>query len=239
MNTEQSKKEEIGSLVVVFALFLALFFGLKYLWGVYDIPGPSDLVEASKVYFDQYGLVIFFFTALLESLLLIGNYFPGTLILLFGLSTLLDSPDKVLSTYVYISSGMIVGYTVNYFLGKYGWYKVLEKIGYKDELEKIEKKLETIGLTSVFFLYLLPGFGSLLSTAFGVLRFNFVKFFAFTLGMVLFWNAVWALAVYIFGQSIFELFNSGYLAIILAGAYLIYLYKSGKLSEPGLRRLND
>lgn len=231
MNTEQSKKEEIGSLVLVFALFLAIFFALKYLWGVYDIPGPSDLVEASKAYFEQYGLIIFFFTALLESLLLIGNYFPGTLILLFGLSTLLDSPDKVFSTYIYISVGMIVGYTVNYFLGKYGWYKVLEKIGYKEELEKIEKKLQTIGLTSVFFLYLLPGFGSLLSTAFGVLRFSFLKFFSFTLGMVLFWNAVWALAVYIFGQSIFNIFNSSYFVIVLAAIYIIYLYKSGKLKD--------
>jgi membrane protein DedA with SNARE-associated domain len=231
-NDSQTKnKEEIYSLFFVFIIFIAIFFGVKHLWGLSDLPGPTDLIEISKVYFEQYGLVIFFFTALFESLLVIGNYFPGTLILLFGLSTLLDSPDKVISSYVYISLGMMLGYTINYFLGKYGWHKVIEKMGYKDELLKIENKLNTTGLFSVFFLYLLPGFGSLLSTSFGILRFNFAKFFAFTIAMVLFWNAVWALAVYLFGQSVLDMFNSGYLAVILAGAYLIYLYKSGKLQQ--------
>lgn len=231
INEKQNKNQEIFYLILVFGTFVALFIGIKYLWGIYSLPGPTDLVEASKIYFEQYGLVIFFFTALLESLLLIGNYFPGTLILLFGLSTLLDSPSKVFESYVYISAGMMLGYTINYFLGKYGWYKVIEKLGYKDELNKIEDKLKTTGLAAVFFLYLLPGFGSLLSTSFGILRFNFTKFFSFTLGMVLFWNGVWALAVYIFGQAVFDMFNSGYLAIILVGGYLIYLYKSGKLKQ--------
>lgn len=230
-NLNRDKNQELLSLFFVFIIFIGIFFGVKYMWGVYNLPGPTDLVEASKVYFDQYGLIIFFFTALLESLLLIGNYFPGTLILLFGLSTLLDSPDKVLSSYIYISCGMLLGYTVNYFLGKYGWYKVLEKIGYKEELIKIESRVKKGGVFSVFFLYLLPGFGSLLSTSFGIIKFNFTKFIAFTLATVLFWNFIWALAVYIFGKHVFEMFSSGMLAVVIGGGYLIYLYKSGKFSE--------
>ena len=230
-DSQKQNKEEIFSLFFVFAIFLAIFFGLKYMWGMYNLPGPTDLVESSKVYFQQYGLIIFFFTAFFESLLLIGNYFPGTLILLFGLSTLLDSPEKVLTSFVYISIGMLSGYTINYFLGKHGWYKVIEKLGYKDELVKIENKLNTAGLSAVFFLYLLPGFGSLLSTSFGILRFSFFKFFTFTLFMILFWNTVWALAVYFFGQKVFEMFNSGYLVVLLTGGYLIYMYKSGKFKE--------
>lgn len=230
-NNWEGNKKEILSLVLVFCIFVIGFFLIKNVWVFYNIPGPADLVESSKFYFQQYGIVIFFFTSLFESLLLIGNYFPGTLILLFGLSTLLDSLDKVFYGYIYISAGMILGYTINYFLGKYGWYKLIEKMGFRDEIRRIQTKLSNTGLSSVFFLYLLPGFGSLLSTSFGILKFNFVKFFFFMSFMVLFWNAVWGILVYVFGQAIFDLFSTGYLALILVAGYLIYLYKSGKLNE--------
>jgi membrane protein DedA with SNARE-associated domain len=221
--------QEILSLIFIFCIFLATFFAVKYTWGIYNLPGPSNLVEHSKYYFDKYGLIIFFFTALIESLLLIGNYFPGTLILLFGLSTLIDSPQKVFEAYIYISLGMLLGYIVNYFLGKYGWYKILEKIGYKDELIKIENKLLNNNLSSVTFLYFLPGFGSLLSTSFGVLRFNFLKFISFTFFIVLAWNCAWAIAVYFLGNTVFQFINNGYLVLVAGVFYIFYLYKSGKL----------
>jgi membrane protein DedA with SNARE-associated domain len=151
------------------------------------------------------------------------------LVIFLGVAATAGQPEKAVATVFAVCLGMLIGYIVNYFLGKYGWYKVLIKFGFQNELLKIESRVQNKGLLGAFFLYIMPGLGSLLSTAFGVLKFNFFKFLLFTCTMVLFWNSIWGTVVYFFGMPVFKILTNGVVVFMLFIVYLYYLHTQGKL----------
>lgn len=226
-----SEFKESKELLLLPVFFIILFFGVKYGWTFFGLPTQDEMVATVQNYILLYGVITIFVASLLESMLFVGWYFPGSLVIFLGVSATTGNPILGFKTVLAVCLGMMTGYSINYFLGKYGWYKVLIKFGFKEELIKIEKMLEDKGVFATFFLYIMPGMGCLLSTAFGVLKTNFLKFFAFTASMVFFWNTLWGILVYTFGMKIFNLLTNSYFAIILFIGYLFYLHKTGKLKE--------
>ena len=163
-------------------------------------------------------------------MLFVGWYFPGSLVIFLGVAATTGHPMLAVQTVLAVCAGMLIGYTFNYILGRYGWYKLLIKFGFKEELIKIEKRLINKGMFASFFLYVMPGFGSLLSTAFGVLKFSFTKFLLFTTLMVLFWNTIWGVLVYHFGMSLFKLLTNSLSMFVIFCIYFFYMYNKQKES---------
>jgi membrane protein DedA with SNARE-associated domain len=210
-------------------LFLVIFLSVQYGWRYLGLPTENQLILKIQTFFNTYGLWVIFLSSVLESMLFIGWYFPGSLVIFLGVASTQGDPMRALWTILAVCTGMLIGYTINYFLGKYGWHKVLLKFGFGDELQKIQKRVDNKGLMGAFFLYIMPGAGCLLSTAFGVLKFDFLKFFFFTLLMVVFWNTLWGVIVYHFGMSVFKLLTNGIFAFLVFSGYVYYLHTQGKL----------
>lgn len=216
-------------LFIIPIFFLIILFGAKFLWTYFGLPTQDELIGKVQSFFLAYGLWVIFISSIIESMLFLGWYFPGSLVIFLGVAATTGRPLLAIQTVLVVCVGMLIGYSVNFILGRFGWYKVLIKFGFKDELLKIEERIKRGGMFHSFFLYVMPGFGSLLSTAFGVLKFSFAKFIAFTTLMVLFWNTVWGVAVYFFGMPLFKILTNPAITFLLFTAYLYYLHSTGKL----------
>ncbi len=219
---------ENWELFVVPIFFLFFLFLIKYTWGYFQLPNQEDLISIVQTFFRTYGLPVIFISSILESMLFIGWYFPGSLVIFLGVAATTGHPILAVQTVIVVCLGMLFGYSFNYFLGKYGWYKILIKYGFEDELLKIEKRLKNKGMFASFFFYVMPGLGSLLSTAFGVLKFSFTKFFLFTIFMLSFWNTLWGILVYFFGMEVFKLLTNSVSMFILFCIYFYYIYNKEK-----------
>ncbi len=223
-------KENV-ELFILPVLFIILFLSLQYGWSAIGLPTQDEMIVKVQSFFALYGLWMIFISSFLEAMLFIGWYFPGSLVIFLGVASTTGNPEKAVQTVLAVCAGMLLGYIFNYLLGKFGWYKVLIKFGFKDELLKIEKRVQDKGMIGAFFFYVMPGMGCLLSTAFGVLKFNFFKFLSFTALMVFFWNILWGVLVYHFGMSVFKLLTNGVFAFLAFSAYIWYLHSQGKLKE--------
>lgn len=215
-------------LVLVPIFFLILIFIIQWIWHHFNLPTQDDLITKIQSFFKEYGLWVIFVSSILESMLFIGLYFPGSLVIFLGVAATSGNPILAVKTVATVCAGMLVGYTINFILGKYGWHKVLSKFGLDNEIEKIGKNLREKGMFHSFFLYIMPGFGSLLSTTFGISGFSYIKFLSFTVLMVIFWNSVWGLLVYHFGMPLFKLLTNTFVFFILFCVYFFYMYNKDK-----------
>lgn len=224
---EKSKnylKENI-ELAIAPIFFLVFFFGINWLWHYFNLPNQDGVAQIIQGFFKEYGLWVVFLSSILESILLVGMYFPGTLVIFLGVSATFGNPLLGLKTVLVVIAGMLCGYTINYFLGKYGWHKMLEKMGFRDELQKIEQSVTKKGLLGgTFTLYVFPGTGSLLSTALGVLRYNFYLFLPFTLASIVFFDTIWGFLAYFFGMKIFKLLTNSFVMFAVFCVYFYYMY---------------
>lgn len=223
---EFKKNKELLLLPVFFIIF---YFGSQYLWTYLHLPSQDQLIATIQSFFKEYGLWVIFISSILESMLFVGWYFPGSMVIFLGVASTTGDPKQAFFTVLTVCAGMLSGYIFNYVLGRFGWYKVLIKFGFQSELVKIENRVKDKGLIGAFFFYIMPGAGSLLSTAFGVLKLNFSTFILFTISMLIFWNSLWGIVVYHFGMSVFKLLTNGVFAFVLFIGYLYYLYSQGKL----------
>jgi len=223
--------EENWQLFLFPLTFICLYYLANILWDFYNLPSQDQIINVVQTFFTTYGLWVIFLSAIFESMLFVGWYFPGSLVIFLGVSATNGNPILAVKTILAVCFGMLIGYTFNFFLGKYGWHKVLMRYGFKSELEKIEKRVNNRGMVGAFFFYIIPGMGSLLSTAFGILKFNFFKYISFTFLMVVFWNSLWGVIVYYFGMPVFKLLSSGVFVFIAFTAYVYYLHTQGKLTK--------
>ena len=233
MTENPNKKEELISLILVFIFFLVFYFGIKYLWGIYDLPSQQNIIDSAQGLFSKYGIVAILIAAFLEGLILIGNYFPGSMVIFLGLSLTFGDVNLAIKTCLAILIGLGTGYHVNYFLGKHGLYKFVEKFGLKDSVQGLKTRIEKKGYYVVPFIFV-GTFGHLMSLVLGIMRLPYYHFLFLMLLSTSLYVFFWGTISFFYGIEIFKLLTSTYAPIVLAATYLIYLYRSGKLSE-----LND
>ena len=149
---------KIAKVVVPIGLFIfyvvtAIFIRSKF------SNTPSFLSVIQGVYANV-GYPLIFFGGVLESIFLVGLFVPGSVVLLIGAA--LSRLGVVAYPIVFMlgTSGLIVGYTINYFLGKYGWYNVLSFLGLVKGIEVGKEKLRRHGLRTILWGYFFQGSAS-------------------------------------------------------------------------------
>lgn len=72
---------EILIIPIVYIIF-ALCIG--YTWKFLHLPSPEVFIPIMKEYFDQYGILIVFLAALIESAFVVGSWVPGSVVIFMG-----------------------------------------------------------------------------------------------------------------------------------------------------------
>lgn len=187
------------------AMVLFVIVCFSYIWSLLNLPPQEVLIEILKNYIVLYGLPLVIVGSFFEALLLVGWYFPGSLVIFLSV-ILAPSPYDAFISVVCVTLGLYCGYTVNFFLGKYGWHKLFLVMGIRRQLEETQKKLSTYGVRLIFLSYWNPGLASFTSTAAGVLHVNASLFLLHSFLAVVLWNIFWGSLVYALGEQALNTF---------------------------------
>src|SRR3954470_24774493 len=221
--------------IIAFPLVVLAVFGLLYaIWLALDLPPEETIIASAKSYLDRYGLGIVLICAYLEALLVIGWYFPGTLVIIVAMIVAAADPVRYVETAAIGGLGLYLGQVTNFFAGKYGWYRLLLAFGLREPLENAKRRLTKYGLSAIFRTYWQANRASCISTAAGILQFPARRFVVLALLALTSWFAFWATLIYLLGPAALSL--AGFRMILLLiliwiGARLIYRWKFEKREQ--------
>ncbi|MBI2065810.1 MAG: VTT domain-containing protein [Candidatus Zambryskibacteria bacterium] len=215
--------EKIDYKKALLPLALLGVFMLIYLaWRFFGLPPEEELIEIARFYFDKYGLAILLISALIEGTVLIGWYYPGSLVIFLGVILAGKDIPKVIAAVGAITAGLFFAYILNFLLGKYGWYRLLLKFGLRDALEDAKERVIKHGLTAIFMSYWQPNLAALVATSAGILDFSFKKFLIYSLVAAALWNTFWGTLVYFIGKDVLSLVG---LRFVLLAIFLWIIYR--------------
>lgn len=198
---------------------------LAVIWKLLDLPSETEMMTIVSSWLSIYGLYLVLAGSFLESLLFIGIYFPGSIVIFISVAL---APDvtSALTTVFCISLGMFAGYSVNYLLGKYGWYQLFLKLGMRDAIDRAQVKMQRNDIRYVFYTYWNPGLASFTATAAGILKMNYQRFLLLSITAILVWNTFWGVLVYSLGESALVLLD---FTVVLKIAMVWIIFELGMI----------
>lgn len=203
-------------IILLFYLTLLTILRLK-------LPETKAIIEIVTTFYTTYGYPTVFLSGLIEGIFLIGFYFPGSAAILLG--AVVARTGAVFLPFIMLvgTLGLLTAYCINYFLGKHGWSHILSRFGFADTLTRTEKKLTEHGTKALFFGYISPSSGALLSTAAGTLKMPFKRFFLLSLISQSFWSIMWGSIAYALGSVFVEVFLNYLVYIVMGIVAFIFL----------------
>ena len=198
-------------------IFLGALLLLYLIWKILDLPPKAELIQITREYYDKYGLITIFVSAIIEGLLLIGWYYPGSLVIFLGVIFANKDIPQIAEVILVATMGLFIAYIIDFFLGKYGWYRLFLAFGLKESLNSAQHRLTKYGLTGIFISYWQPNLAALTSTAAGILYFPFRKFLLYSLISVITWNIFWSAVVYFFGEASLSFIGLRFVFIVIVG----------------------
>lgn len=218
--------------IIAFPLAVLSVFALIYaLWVALDLPPEQTIIAISKDYLARYGLAIVLVCAYVEALLVIGWYFPGTLVIIFAMIVAVPEPLRYVETAGTAGFGLYCGQVTNFFAGKYGWYRLLLAFGLREPLENAKRRLVKYGLSAIFTTYWQANLASVISTAAGILQFPERRFIALAFAAQALWFLFWSSLIFFLGPAALALAGFRmilFLILLWIAARLIYRWKFEK-----------
>jgi len=201
-------------LLIIPTTLFVIYLTMILLWKIFLFPSPEELVIIIQDYFDKYGLIVVFFSALIEGVLLLGQYFPGGFIIFLGVITAAGNILKASKVVLIVSLAFFIAYNINYFMGKYGWYKLFVKFGLKKPIDNSKIKLNKHGLKVILLSYWDTSIASITATAAGILNFPLLKFNFYSIIGILIWNTFWGVLVFKLGEEALKLTGLKYITVV-------------------------
>lgn len=227
----KSKLTEILKLLSVPLILAAIYLSMYVVWKIFGLPTDTEMLVIVKEWFFRYGLWIVFVAALIEGFLLLGQYFPGGFIIFLGVISAGKNIPRAAEVVSVVSLAFFIAYSLNYLVGKYGWYRLLAKFGLASSIEKSKDKLLKQGLSAIFLSYWEPNLASLIATAAGILKVSFKKFSVYSAAGIIIWNIFWGTLVYSLGESALQIAGLKWVLIIFGAWVAVILFKKYVLAR--------
>jgi membrane protein DedA with SNARE-associated domain len=126
-----------------------------------------------------------------------------------------------------VSAAFLISYTLNYWVGKYGWYRILVKFGLGKALEESKDKVRDKGIfNTILFTYWEPNLASITATAAGILDVPLGKFTISSLIGLTLWNIFWGILVYSLGDAALKIMGVKWVLAILVGWCAVLFIKT-------------
>jgi membrane protein DedA with SNARE-associated domain len=114
-----------------------------------------------------------------------------------------------------VAAGIIITYVGNYFVGKYGLYRVFTRFGLNESIETTKKSLEKHGDRWLWLTYAHPNLGALTSLTCGIVKYPFKKFLIYSLVATIGWCIFWGVVAYLGADQIIKIVTLRWLFIVL------------------------
>ncbi len=208
MNLRVRFDKSLVAVIVTPSIFLVLSIAYMLIWRAFGLPVGDALVAAITEFFARYGLWVVFVSSVLESALLLGNYFPGGVIIFMSVVAARGNVLDIIAAVCTVSAGFCIGYGIDYALGRYGWYRLFLKLGLATQLEQAQAKLLRHSKKAFAFSYWEPNIASITATAAGILHMPVRTFLLYSLVALLCWNMFWGTLVGFVGKDVLFIFSS-------------------------------
>ena len=214
---------------------LAVFGVLYAIWRVLDLPPEETMIAAARNYLERYGLWVVLICAYIEAIVVVGWYFPGTLVIIVAMIASVLEPARYVETAALAAVGLYCGQVTNFYGGKYGWYRLLLAFGLREPLDRAQRRLIKYGLSAIFTTYWQANLASCISTAAGILQFPARRFLVLAFLAQALWFAFWSTLIYLLGPAALSLAGFRmilFLILVWIAARLIYRWKFEKRVMP-------
>jgi membrane protein DedA with SNARE-associated domain len=195
------KIKEVIKLLSIPLTLLIIYLTLFLIWKILSLPPPTEMINIVKNFFDKYGLIIIFISALIEGILLLGQYFPGGFIIFLGVISAGKNIPRAIEVVSIVSISFFIAYYLNYLMGKYGWHNLFLRFGLKNSIEKSKKRIKNHTFSAIFLGFWEPDIATITATAAGVLEINIKKFLIYSAFSIIFWNILWGTLVFSLGEK--------------------------------------
>jgi membrane-associated protein len=205
------------------AAIVGIYVLIMFLARKYIVDAPTLIAHLKNLY-DTYGYALILAGAFLEGMFIVGLYLPGSLVVLLGAALAKTGVVSFPIVIILAVIGFNLGYCFNYLMGRYGWYRVVERFGFKKQIDHAKAKLEKYEVMALLFGYALPSAASFLTTAAGMLHFPFKRFLIASLLIQTGWSLLWGTLAYTLGLTFVEYFIQ-YFGFVVVIGMAIYFYK--------------
>lgn len=179
------------------------------------LPTGQELIEIARNYYLDYGYITIFIASLIEGLLVVNWYLPGSFIIVLGVILSAGNPLGATIMVAIITFAFLLTSIVNYLFGRLAWHRFLLFLGLKGPLEKMKEKVKKYGLVLIFSTYFHPNIGALTALSAGILKLSFSRFFSYSIISLLLWNTLWGFMVYFMGPVLLKLLHVYFLIAAL------------------------
>jgi len=218
MNLARIERITILKLLAVPLVIIAIYLLLALLEHFFHFSSRDMFLGFLMRQFSQHGYWLVFVAALLEGVLIIGNWFPGGVVIFLGVISAGQDIERVVIVVSLVCVAFFISYYLNYLMGKYGWYKLFVGLKLKKSLDKARARLKEHAFNAIILTYWEPNIASVTATAAGVLFLPLKKFLPYSLFAIVMWNTAWGVTVHTLGERALRLTGKKY----IIGALLIW-----------------
>ena len=197
-------------------------------WLLLDLPPQEEVIRLAQIYFEKYGLLAIFICAIIEGVLFAGWYFPGSFIIVLAVFLAGSDYAQLFGVFAVTTLGLLIAYMFNFYLGKYGWYRMLLALGLGEPLRKAQSQLIKYGPRSVFLTFWHPNLAALTSTAAGILQMPFRTFMLYCVSATLLWDSFWTLVGFALGETALTIIGPQFVLLFIAGWIIFILIKKSR-----------
>lgn len=179
-------------LITLYLVFLIFIKGA--------IPSTQEIIDHFASIYARYGYEIIFASAALEALVLVNLFVPGLIAMALGAIFARTGHMELTFVVLAATSGVMVGYIIDYFLGYFGFGDFFSKTGLGWMVKKAKQQLNKLGNHGLILGFAYPNVASFLSLAAGTTKMNFGWFILIAALSSAFWMPIWGIIIYSLGD---------------------------------------
>lgn len=193
---------------IIFTVILRMIF-----------PTSQALVDQLASIYGRFGYEIIILGSLMEALILVNFFTPGVAAVGLGAIFAKSGQLDLTLAIVFAVLGSLVGYMLDFLLGRFGFGELVDRMGYGGIVKKTKLKLERFSFKTFSLAFMHPNLGALVSLASGTLRMDFRRFFLLAFLSTLVWYILWGLLIFALGHVFLTILTKYiFIIFILVGA---------------------
>jgi membrane-associated protein len=179
------------------------------------LPSSDELITIFSKLYASYGYQILFISALMEALILVNLFVPGQVAMALGIVFARSGETELGLVVFVVALGSILGYTIDFLLGYFGFSSVIKKIGYGHVVVQADKQFAKLGTKGFILGFVQSNIASILSFVAGTSGMSWRVFMTITILATFFWVGIWSLIIYALGDVVLLIIRKYMFLVIL------------------------
>ncbi|GEM_PF-6236378 len=222
--------------LVSFGLFATYLLTYNFL----SLPSNRQLVELGRQFYLTNGPVVTFAAAFLEAMLIVGEYVPGSTVVLLGAVYASEGIVDIRLVAIGAICGFLGAYFIDFWVGRTGLYNRLAKSRLQPRIEQGSLKFAGVAprrrrLLSLL-MYFDPNIAAVFAVTSGVLRVKFPEFAQVAVVGTILWNCFWAALVFHFGSVVITVLETWLIVPVILVFFACTIVDLGAMRKALRRR---